>query len=104
MFQATILGNLTRDAVQRTLADGRQMMSFTVAANGYKEDETVFCDVLTRYSEGVFNYLRKGQQVVLMGRCSIRLESGYLGVHVYPDVVQLCGSRREESAAETPVV
>lgn len=97
------MGNLTRDAEIKTLSDGKEMMKFTVAANGIQENETVFCDVMTRYNEKLMPYLVKGQQIYLAGRCYITQNGIYVNVNLFPDVIQLCGTKKSESPAETPV-
>lgn len=103
MFYANVLGNLTRDAEIKTLSDGKELMKFTVAANGFTDKETVFCDVMTRYNEKLMPYLTKGQQIYLAGRCVISQNGSYVNVNVYPDAIQLCGTKKDESPAETPV-
>ena len=73
MQNITISGNITGDA--RLLQDqgsGKEYMSFRVAVNDTHKGEktTTFYDV-TATKTGVFDYLKKGQGVIVSGHITI---------------------------------
>ncbi len=66
-----VLGNLTKDPVQRETTNNNVVTSFSIAVNGIK-DHTDFFNVQTwgKTAEFVAKYLKKGSQVVVDGRLS----------------------------------
>ncbi len=71
MQHITIIGNLTKDAELRTTSRQgvkSEFVSFTVACNEQRGDEkaTTFFEV-TSAKTGVFDYLKKGQKVCVIG-------------------------------------
>jgi len=75
----TIIGRLTRDAEAKCLDSGDCVINFSIAVNGSKKqggqwvDEASFFDAVHfAKSDGIVQYLVKGQQVALVG--SLRQE------------------------------
>ncbi len=91
MFQQLILiGNLGSDPELRYTADGTPVASFSVAVNrtwtkedGSHGDETTWFRVTAwrKLAETVNQYLKKGRQVLVVGRVSAR---GYVGADGTP--------------------
>jgi len=72
----TITGRLTRNAEQRFTADGKAVVSFSVANNtGYGDKQKTHyfdCALWGKRAEGTLkDYLIKGQQVTLSGEVSL---------------------------------
>ncbi len=70
MNQATFIGNLTADAVQRTAQNGTPCATFTVAVNRRHGDtqETLFVQCTKAgNTERIFPYLRKGTRLAVTG-------------------------------------
>ena len=67
-----IIGNLVSDAELRAGKDGKEFISFRVAASEQsgEEKKTTYYDV-NQGKSGVLDYLKKGQQVYVSGRLSI---------------------------------
>ena len=69
-----ISGRLTRDPELRTTTSGKQVTSFTLAVNAYKEEDTSFIEVVAwqKTAEIVANYTRKGDLLTVSGRLQQR--------------------------------
>lgn len=104
MFNVNLIGNLGRDAECVTMTDSRMMMKFPVAAETGKDSMPIWCDVLMPHRDALLPYLKKGTQVYIAGRCTIKLKDNYMNVNVYPDQLQLCGTKNDQSQDETPGV
>ena len=77
MNQATFIGNLTANAVQRATADGAATYAtFSVAVNRKTKngaEETTYVDcVMGGNTAGVVPYLTKGKKIAVTGRVSCR--------------------------------
>lgn len=75
MNQATFIGNLTADAVQRTAQNGTPCATFTVAVNRRHGDtqETLYVQCTKAgNTERLSPYLRKGTRLAVTGRVKPR--------------------------------
>lgn len=65
----SVIGRLTRDAELRYTNEGKALCKFSVAVNGYKDDEVSFlvCVMFGQRAEKLSQYLTKGKQVCLGG-------------------------------------
>lgn len=102
----TIHGNLVADAQLRTRKDANnssqsEFISFKVACNSVAGEvkETTYYDVTYRKT-GIFEYLKKGQPVVVSGllraTASVK-ENGqaYINMNIYnTSIVELAGKRQ----------
>ena len=94
MKQITIIGNLGSNATLRTTADGRQIMTFSVAVS--KKDTTpTWFNCIARHREGLFAYLLKGQCVVVTGELNVGTYKGEPDLTVNADYIELCGKAPE---------
>lgn len=118
MQQITLLGNVGRDAITRE-TNGRRAIGFSVAvnesykdANGNKVENTTWYDC-TIWREGqqsskVADYLKRGQQVLIQGRPSVRSYQSqkdgkwYAALEVRVDKCELVGSAKPEAPASNP--
>lgn len=114
MFQQLILiGNLGNDAELRYTADGTPVANFSLAVNrrwtkddGSHADETTWFRVTVwrKQAESLSPYLKKGRQVMVIGRVAAR---GYVGTDGSPrasldvtaDSIKLMGGPRGEEGA-----
>ena len=100
MQNITISGNLTSDATALQGQNGSENMSFRVAVNDTRKGEktVTFYDVFALRT-GVFNYLRKGQGVVVNGRLSIstadRDGKTYTNIDVMAREIELTGGPKQ---------
>lgn len=100
----TISGNLGSNAVMRTTADGRQLMTFNVAVNQQNKDPMWFNCVATM-REKLFPYLLKGQCVIVIGDLTADVYQGKVDLSVNVDKCELCGKAPEQNSqtsSETP--
>lgn len=118
MFQQLILvGNLGSDPELRYTSDGTPVASFSLAVNrrwtnqdgSHGEETTWFrVSVWRKQAETVNQYLRKGRQVLVIGRVSARAYTAANGeprasLEVTADTVRfLGGGRGEESPFAEP--
>lgn len=86
MKQATVAGNITRDAVQRRTQGGDPVTSFSVAVNDQRTKEAVFfdCSLWGVRGDKVAPYLKKGTKVTVCGDLGRRDHEGktYLTINV----------------------
>jgi single-stranded DNA-binding protein len=103
MILATIIGNLGRDAEVKPIND-EQYLSFSVASTEKRnsEEATTWVSVLYPYQESLLPYLKKGQQVFVQGRLKAGIYQSQntfgIDLSVFAQTLQLCGSKKEESA------
>lgn len=109
MFRATVIGNLGADAhVEQN--NGRPFVSFKVAHNDRytKEDGTIVENLqwiscaLNGDGGALLQHLKKGRQVYVEGRCSVRVFSSekerrmVAGVNLSVDHLELIGGKVDE--------
>lgn len=102
MKQITIIGNIGANAVIRTTADGRQLMSFNVAVNQGKGNPIWF-NCIGNLREKLFPYLVKGQCVCVVGDLSADVYQNRIDLTVNIDRCELCGKATEQNSQTQPV-
>ncbi len=108
MNQATFIGNLTADAVQRTAQNGTPCATFTVAVNRRHGDtqETLFVQCTKAgNTERLFPYLRKGTRLAVTGRVTPRAWIGKdgaprAGLDLFCLDLELLGGGADRTAAQ----
>lgn len=104
MLKLEIIGNIGRDAEIFSANDGKQYMSFSLAAetNG-KNNNTIWIDCTMNASESLKKYLTKGTSVYISGRPNARCYTNKngeivpsLGCFVH-DLQLLGGSKSKEA-------
>ncbi len=108
MNQATFIGNLTADAVQRTAQNGTPCATFTVAVNRRHGDtqETLFVQCTKAgNTERLFPYLRKGTRIAVTGRVTPRAWIGKdgaprAGLDLFCLDLELLGGGADRTAAQ----
>ena len=96
----TIVGNLGSNAVMRTTSDGRQIMTFSVAVNQSNEQPPLWFNVVANMREKLFQYLLKGQCVLVIGDLTPALYKGQIDLSVNADRIELCGKAPEQSSQQ----
>ena len=112
MNQATFIGNLTANAVQRATADGTATYAtFSVAVNRKTKngaEETTYVDcVMGGNTAGVVPYLTKGKKIAVTGRVSCRAwidrqgqPHANLELRVWD--LEFCGGRENAEQGQAP--
>lgn len=95
MKQLTIIGNLGANAVLRTTADGKQLMSFNVAVSDGK-DATIWFNCIGNYRDKVFPYLLKGQCVCVTGDLRAGIYNNNIDLTISIDRLELCGAKPKD--------
>ena len=74
MNSLTITGNLGKDAEMRSLPDGTSVLSFSVADNQGKDKPSIWwnCSIFGKRADALGQYLKKGQQVTVVGTVNER--------------------------------
>lgn len=67
--RVTLIGRLTRDPETKQLPSGKNVTTFSIAVNGYKDDQTYFfnCNAWEKVSDIIAQYCKKGMQVCVDG-------------------------------------
>lgn len=100
MKQITIIGNIGANAVLRTTADGKQIMTFNVAVNQGENAAPIWFGCVSNYRERLMPYLIKGQCVCIIGDLVPRLYNGNLDLSISVDRCELCGKAPDQSSQE----
>jgi hypothetical protein len=100
MKEISIIGNLGANAVRRTAADGRELMTFNVAVN-VKNLPPVWFNCIGSFREKLFPFLVKGQGVCVVGDLSAGVYNGTPDLQVNIDKIELIGAAPEESSQQT---
>lgn len=105
----TVTGNLGKDAEKRALPDGTSVLSFSVADNGQGKDKPTLwwdCSMWGKRADSLANFLRKGQQVTVVGQVTEREYTTKDGVtkkafSVRVQDVALQGGKRDDDGGGT---
>lgn len=74
MNTVSLTGRMVRDVEVKTTESGKKVASFSIAVNGFKEDDTNFinCVAWEKTVEILEKYAPKGKQVGITGRLQVR--------------------------------
>ena len=104
----TITGNLGKDAEKRSLQDGTSVLSFSVADSHGKDKPAIWWDasLFGKRADVLAQYLRKGQQVTVVGQVTEREYTTKDGVtkkafSVRVQDVALQGGKRDDDGGGT---
>lgn len=66
----SLIGNLTRDPELTSTTTGKLKVNFSIAVNGYKQDDVSFfnCEAWGATAEFISKYITKGNKVGVKGR------------------------------------
>lgn len=103
MFTISIIGNLGSDAVERKTANGKSIMTFSVAAQK-GEKNVLWVNVVANLQDGLLPYLKKGKQVFVTGHGDVEMYKGTPDIKVSATYIALCGGKMDESDSNTPTV
>ena len=100
-----LIGNLVRDPEARTLANGTNLTTFTIAVNGRgKDQEAQFFRVTTwrQLAENCQRFLAKGRKVAVLGSVSLNTYTkkdgtGGASLEVNADQVEFLSPKGENS-------
>jgi single-strand DNA-binding protein len=104
----TATGNLGKDATQRYTPNGDSIVAFSIPLEaGYGQNKVttwINCSVFGKAGEGVLPYLKKGQQVGVVGEILVRPWTDKDGnerqsLELRVEKVRLLGSRPSETSA-----
>lgn len=106
MQKVIICGNVGRDSEITTFGD-KQRLTFSVGCSEGKGDQktTTWYDV-EYHSTGLQPYIKKGRQVVVMGRLRIKAYAAKdgtqrIGINIYADSVDFVGGPGQQAASQS---
>ena len=108
MLQAMIIGHLGADAEVKS-ANGQEFTTMRIAhsskwrsQDGQEHEETIWCDATMNGRPAVVEYLKRGQQVCVIGNVSLRVYSSpkdkcmKAGLTISVRNIELIGSKADE--------
>lgn len=95
----TFIGNVTRDAEMRNTQSGHSVLSFSVAVNNRRTEETTFvdCSLWGKLGSSIEPYMKKGQKVFVQGDFGTREYNGKTYITCNADKVELVGGANRTS-------
>lgn len=100
MVQIQVIGALGRDADTKTLSDGREYSSFSVASQN-ADGTTSWFSVLAPKSARQHDFLTKGAKVFVQGDLKTSIYKDIVDLSIYATRVYLCGSAPTNSASNS---
>lgn len=101
MKHLIITGNVGREPQVKTLNNGKNIMSFSVAVNGRKGDPAEWYGVVSNDLPSIREYLTPGRLVQVIGRPDFRVYNGALDITIYADHIELLGKGKDEDEEPT---
>lgn len=95
------MGNIGNPAQTRVTADGKQLVTFSIAVNN-RDKSTTWYGIVGRVSDNLLPYLSKGRQVFVMGDLEVKMYNGNIDLSVFADRIELCGNGKEETPNNNP--
>lgn len=89
-----IIGNLGQEPKLRTSANGRELMTFSVAVTN-KDKTTTWFNIVANKMQGILPYLTKGRQLYVLGELELKTYKGEIDATIFAEIVQLCGGKDE---------
>lgn len=99
MKSISIIGNVGTPAVMRVSADGKQLISFSVATTN-RDKSTTWFSIIGRGSEQLAAYIVKGRQIFVQGDLEVSLYKGNIDLSVFADRIELCGKSTDDNAGK----
>lgn len=110
MNSATFIGNLTRDAIQKTSSNNKPYTTFDIAINdkrGQKESVMYVSCIMGGDTSKLLPYLTKGTKVCVQGRVSCHAYTNKQGqaianLDLLVNQLELLGGNKDKAAAPQP--
>lgn len=99
MKTITISGNLGTNAQRRNTSEGRELMTFSVAVNDH--NATTWFNCVSSFREKQFDYLVKGQQVIVVGDLKVGVYNGQPDLSISVDRIELCGGTKADTQSDS---
>lgn len=102
MQELMLIGNVGRVPETKTLQDGKEIMTFSVAVNESK-DRVTWYGVVANAQPKLIPYLSKGRQVMVRGGIRVAVYKNQPDITCYADTIRLLGKNEtEEEKKEEP--
>ena len=67
-----LIGRLTKDPELKTTQSGKSVVTFSLAADGFKDTDFIDCVAWNATAENLAKFKKKGEQIALTGRITTR--------------------------------
>lgn len=94
MQEIMLIGNVGRVPETKTLQNGKEIMTFSVAVNG-KDDKVTWFGVVANAQPKLIPYLTKGRQVMVRGGLSVEVYKDQPDITCYADTIRLLGKNEQ---------
>lgn len=107
MNQVCLTGRLTKDVNVSQAKSGKQVLTFSVAVDGFRKDDVSFFDCVAFDKAGLVQYLVKGKEVAVSGRLQqsrwkAQDGTGRSKVEVIAERIDLIGGKAPEQPKPAP--
>ena len=109
MNVCVLLGRLTKDPELKTTQNGKSVVTFSLAVDGFKKGETDFIDCVAwnATAENLAKFKKKGEQIALTGRITTRSYEDRNGnkrkaVEVTCNTIDFVGGKSNGETTKTP--
>lgn len=98
MKQLTIVGNVGKAPQTRTIANGKDIMSFSVAVNS--KNGVDWFGIVSNDLPKIREYIVPGRQVLVQGRPDFKVYNNVPDITIYADNIELLGKGSEDGAPD----
>ena len=109
MNVCVLLGRLTKDPELKTTQNGKSVVTFSLAVDGFKKGETDFIDCVAwnATAENLAKFKKKGEQIALTGRITTRSYEDRQGnkrkaVEVTCNTIDFVGGKSNGETTKSP--
>ena len=81
MFNVTAVGNLAKDPEQKELSSGKKVTNFVLMTKGQDESTVMQCTVWGNRGDVIANYVKKGNQITVVGSGKLKIFERRDGSH-----------------------
>ena len=104
-----LIGRLTKDPELKTTQNGKSVVTFSLAVDGFKKGETDFIDCVAwnATAENLAKFKKKGEQIALTGRITTRSYEDRQGnkrkaVEVTCNTIDFVGGKSNGETTKSP--
>lgn len=94
MQELMLIGNVGRVPELKTLQNGKEIMTFSVAVNG-REDKVTWFGIVANAQPKIMPYLTKGRQVMVRGGLDVAVYKDQPDITCYADTIRLLGKNEQ---------
>ena len=102
-----LIGRLTKDPELKTTQNGKSVVTFSLAVDGFKDTDFIDCVAWNATAENLAKFKKKGEQIALTGRITTRSYEDRNGnkrkaVEIVADKVSFVGGKSNGETTKSP--